>query len=123
MKATDIRSIVVAGAGTMGASMAQIFAKYGYTVTLYDIAEAAIQRGRDLVRVNQESQVKSGDLTAQQIDRMTFCPVAADTDAQAVLSYLPIYENRVEPAAVMTLSIRGKEDKAPAAQDSAVETV
>ena len=33
MKATDIRSIVVAGAGTMGASMAQIFAKYGYSVT------------------------------------------------------------------------------------------
>ena len=49
MKATDIQRIVVAGAGTMGASMAQIFAKCGYDVVLYDIAEAAIQRGQNLV--------------------------------------------------------------------------
>ena len=53
MKAQDIRKIAVAGAGTMGASMAQIFAKYGYTVVLYDIAEAALERGRNLVKVNQ----------------------------------------------------------------------
>ena len=66
MKATDIQRIVVAGAGTMGASMAQIFAKCGYDVVLYDIAEAAIQRGQNLVKVNQESQVSSGDLTAEQ---------------------------------------------------------
>jgi len=39
-----------------------------------------------------------------------------------VVTYLPIYENRVAPAATMTISIRGKEDKAPVAQDSAVET-
>ena len=66
MKATEIKTIVVAGAGTMGASMAQIFAKCGYDVTLYDIADSAIRRGQDLVRVNQESQVASGDLTEQQ---------------------------------------------------------
>ena len=70
MNAGEIRSIVVAGAGTMGASMAQIFAKYGYDVTLYDIADAAIQRGRDLVRVNQDSQVASGDLTVQQSEEI-----------------------------------------------------
>ena len=40
MHAADINNIVVAGAGTMGASMAQIFAKYGCNVILYDIAEA-----------------------------------------------------------------------------------
>ena len=70
MKAGDIRSIVVAGTGTMGASMAQIFAKHGYDVTLYDIAESAIQRGRNLVRVNQESQIASGDLTVQQSEEI-----------------------------------------------------
>jgi hypothetical protein len=61
MKAQDIRKIAVAGAGTMGASMAQIFAKYGYTVVLYDIAEAALERGRNLVKVNQESQIAAGE--------------------------------------------------------------
>ena len=67
--------------------------------------------------------LREGDiLTADQIARMTFCPVRKDDDAQAVISYLPIYDNRVEQCAAMTINIRGKEDKAPLAQDSALET-
>lgn len=65
----------------------------------------------------------SGDiLTADQLEQMTFQPLRTRQDCYAEVTYLPIYENRVEPAAVMTLSIRGKEDKAPVAQDSALET-
>lgn len=67
--------------------------------------------------------LRSGDiLTAQQVENMTFQPLRTRDDREAQVTYLPIYENRVEPAAVMTLSIRGKEDKAPAAQDGALET-
>ena len=65
----------------------------------------------------------TGDiLTAKQLEEMTFQPLKSRQDQVAEVMYLPIYENRVEPAAVMTLSIRGKEDKAPVAQDSALET-
>ena len=32
----EIKKIVIAGAGTMGYSMAQIFASKGYDVTLYN---------------------------------------------------------------------------------------
>jgi len=67
--------------------------------------------------------LREGDiLTADQIARMTFYPVRGNEDAQAVISYLPIYDNRVEPCATMAINIRGKEDKAPLAQDSSVET-
>ena len=67
--------------------------------------------------------LKSGDiLTADQVAQMTFAPLRTQTDTQATVSYLPIYENRVDPAATMTIAIRGKEDKAPAAQDSTLET-
>ena len=67
--------------------------------------------------------LRSGDiLTAQQVSEMTFHPLLTWEDQTAQVTYLPIYEDRVEPAAVMTLSIRGKEDKAPVAQDSALET-
>ena len=102
MKATDIRNIVVAGAGTMGASMAQIFAKYGYSVTLYDIAEAAIQRGQNLVKVNQESQVSSGDLTAEQsaeiISHLSYtmdkqCFATCDLVVESILENLEIKQN------------------------------
>ena len=67
--------------------------------------------------------LRTGDiLTAHQVENMTFQPLRTREDREAQVTYLPIYENRVDPAAVMTLSIRGKEDKAPAAQDGALET-
>lgn len=67
--------------------------------------------------------LRCGDiLTSQQVEQMTFQPLLTQEDKAAEVTYLPIFEDRVEPAAVMTLSIRGKEDKAPVAQDSAVET-
>ena len=67
--------------------------------------------------------LRAGDiLTAQQLEEMTFHPLKTQQDREAEMMYLPIYENRVEPAAVMTLSIRGREDKAPVAQDSILET-
>ena len=67
--------------------------------------------------------LKPGDiLTAEQVDQMTFSPLSTETDAQAVMSYLPIYNDRVEKSSTMTIAIRGKEDQTPIAQDSAVET-
>lgn len=67
--------------------------------------------------------LQPGDiLTADQIAQMTFCPLRTEQDQDAVVTYLPIYENRVEKATAMTIAVRGKEDKAPVAEDSAVET-
>ena len=61
-------------------------------------------------------------LSADALAQMTFVPLRTEEDAQAQVTYLPIYDNRVEQAAVMTISIRGKEDKIPVAEDSAAET-
>lgn len=61
-------------------------------------------------------------LTAGQLEQMTFIPVRTEENLDASVSYLPIYEDRVDTDAVMTISIRGKEDKAPVAEDSAMET-
>ncbi len=67
--------------------------------------------------------LREGDiLTAEQLAQMTFCPVRTEEDVDAVVTYLPIYENRVEKAATMTIAVRGKEDMAPVAEDFAVET-
>ena len=67
--------------------------------------------------------IRTGDiLTAAQIEQLTFSPLRTETDLEATVTYLPIYENRVETAATMTLSIRGKKDMAPVAQDSTLET-
>lgn len=67
--------------------------------------------------------LQPGDiLTAQQLSQMTFVPLLTETDQDALVTYLPIYEDRVEQATTMTISIRGKEDQAPVAVNSALET-
>ncbi len=71
----------------------------------------------------QNRVLQKGDiLTADQLSQMTFAPLKTQQDLQAQICYLPIYENRVEKSAAMTLAIKGKEDKAPVAEDSALET-
>ena len=67
--------------------------------------------------------IRPGDiLTADQIAAMTFSPAHTPEDRTVSVTYLPIFSDRVEAAATMTLSLRGKEDKAPIAEDSAHET-
>ena len=67
--------------------------------------------------------LRAGDiLTAGQIEQMTFVPLNTEEDIDACVTYLPIYPNRVEADTTMTISIRGKEDKAPIAEDSTMET-
>ena len=67
--------------------------------------------------------VQPGDiLTAEQVNMLTFSPVRTEFDGTAEVSYLPIYNGRVAPSATMTIAIRGKEDKAPVAEDFSLET-
>ena len=67
--------------------------------------------------------VRPGDiLTAEQVAQMTFAPAQTQTDTQARMTYLPIYQDRVEAAATMTIQVIGKQNLAPVAEDSDVET-
>ena len=67
--------------------------------------------------------IRTGDiLSADQLEMLTFQPLLTETDLQAQVTYLPIYDDRVEQATQMTISIKGKVDKAPVAEDSAMET-
>ena len=67
--------------------------------------------------------LRSGDiLTADQLAQMTFLPVRTEVDTDAVVTYLPIYDDHVAKRTAMTIAIRGKEDKAPVAEDFALET-
>ena len=62
----NCKKIIIAGAGLMGTSMAQIFAQNGYEVTIYDIVEPVIEKSKNLIRINQEEQVKEGDVTKEE---------------------------------------------------------
>ena len=67
--------------------------------------------------------IQSGDiLTAEQLAQLTFNPIRSETDQDAVLTYLPIFEDHVAECSAMTIAVRGKQDQAPVAEDSAMET-
>lgn len=67
--------------------------------------------------------IRPGDiLTAGQVEQMTFSPLLTREDVSATVSYLPIYDGYVAPCSTMTIAVRGKEDKAPVAEDMVLET-
>ncbi len=62
------KKIVIAGAGVMGASLAQVYAGKGYAVTLYDISQQMITKACELVTINQQTLVKNEMLTQMESD-------------------------------------------------------
>ena len=96
------------------------FAREG---TLTGICITSVPEARIGTVMLDNRVLRPGDvLTADQVARMTFCPLRTETDRSAEISYLPICENRVASASAMTISVRGREDKAPVAEDLAAET-
>ncbi len=65
----EIKKIGIAGAGLMGAGMSQIFAHHGYDVVVYDVFDAALEKGKRLVELNQAAQVEAGEVTDAEAAR------------------------------------------------------
>ena len=68
MKAGDV--IGVAGAGAMGAGIAEVAARAGHPVILFDSFPAALTRASDNLRKGLEAQVKRARLDAAEADRI-----------------------------------------------------
>jgi 3-hydroxybutyryl-CoA dehydrogenase len=56
--------IAVVGAGQMGNGIAHVFAQYGFPVTMIDVSQDALERGRSTISKNVERQVKKGTIAA-----------------------------------------------------------
>ncbi len=52
--------IAVIGAGQMGNGIAHVFAQSGFAVTMIDVAEGALGRGRGTIEKNLDRQIKKG---------------------------------------------------------------
>lgn len=65
-----IRKIGVAGAGTMGSSLAETFAKFGYDVYLYDISENQLEKSKALINLNQETEVSHQQVTHEESETL-----------------------------------------------------
>lgn len=64
----NIRKIAIAGAGTMGAGIAQVCAASGYDVLLFDIQEQMLEKARQSVKVSLEKLTVSGKITPDKAE-------------------------------------------------------
>lgn len=63
MRLAEIKKIGIAGAGTMGSGIAQIFARKGYNVAITDIDQKYLEKSRRLVEIFNESLIEEGIIT------------------------------------------------------------
>ena len=63
----DIKKIVLAGAGVMGNSFAQIFARCGYEVTLYDISVEMLKKAELQIKEGLKTQGQQGVFKEEEI--------------------------------------------------------
>lgn len=64
----EVKSIMVVGAGFMGAGIAQVAAQAGYKVHLYDIAPAAVEKGIAGIKKILGKNVDKGKLAQADMD-------------------------------------------------------
>ena len=74
--------IAVIGAGQMGNGIAHVFAQSGFDVVMIDVAQQALDKGRDTLAKNLDRQVKKGSIPeAEKASILARVTTAATTDA------------------------------------------
>ena len=87
--------IAVVGAGQMGNGIAHVFAQAGFPVTMIDVSQDALGRGRSTIEKNLDRQVKKGTLDAAAKDA-TLGRVATSTDLAAAAGATLVIEAATE---------------------------
>jgi 3-hydroxybutyryl-CoA dehydrogenase len=87
--------IAVVGAGQMGNGIAHVFAQAGFAVTMIDVSQEALGRGRTTIEKNLDRQVKKGTLDAAAKDA-TLGRVNTNTDLAAAAGATLVVEAATE---------------------------
>lgn len=64
----EINTIAIAGAGVMGAGIAQVSAMAGYKTILFDLQEASLEKAKIGIKKNLEKGIERGKLTQGVMD-------------------------------------------------------
>ena len=68
----EFTSVGVIGLGTMGAGIAEVFARNGYSVIGVEVSDAAVQRGREHLEHSTGRAVKREKMTQEAADELLF---------------------------------------------------
>jgi 3-hydroxybutyryl-CoA dehydrogenase len=87
--------IAVIGAGQMGNGIAHVFAQSGFDVTMIDVAQQALDKGRDTIAKNLDRQIKKQSL--QESDKAAILGrIATATSTDAVRGCALVVEAATE---------------------------
>jgi 3-hydroxybutyryl-CoA dehydrogenase len=64
----DVQRVGVVGAGTMGNGIAHVFARFGYSVVLFDVEQRFLDRGLATISKNLDRELVKGKVTTQEKD-------------------------------------------------------
>ncbi len=92
-------SIAVVGAGQMGNGIAHVFAQASFPVTMIDVAQAALDRGRSTIEKNLDRQLKKGTIDQAAKDS-TLANITLATDLSAASDATLIVEAATENVAL-----------------------
>jgi len=87
--------VAVIGAGQMGNGIAHVFAQSGIPVTMIDVSEDAVRRGRETIEKNMDRQVKKNTLSADD-KQAALGRIATSTDLGAVSNATVVVEAATE---------------------------
>jgi 3-hydroxyacyl-CoA dehydrogenase len=69
VKAREIKTVGIIGAGTMGGGIAMNFLNVGIPVTMLEVKQDALERGVSVIRKNYENTASKGKLTLEQVEQ------------------------------------------------------
>ena len=98
---SEIRTVGVVGAGTMGNGIAHVFARSGFEVYLCEVEQRFLDRGLETIRVNLEREAKKGKVTPDEVDD-TLTRITGTLDREALADCEFIVEAATEKFAVKT---------------------
>ena len=114
-----ILSTSASAAETAGAEFCFSQADFGEEITGICVT-AVPDRGAVLLG---DRVIRSGDVLAvSQLSGLTFAPAQSEADEAVSMRYLPVRSSGVEKEAELVISIRGRRNDPPAAEDARVET-
>ncbi|MCM2358748.1 MAG: 3-hydroxyacyl-CoA dehydrogenase NAD-binding domain-containing protein, partial [Geobacteraceae bacterium] len=91
MNLDDIKTVGMAGAGSMGAGIAQVAAQAGFQVKVVDVSEEVWGRARKTIIKSLERIVKKGNLTEAEMEQ-TLGRISFSTDVASLKGVPFIFE-------------------------------
>ncbi len=70
MKVNEIKKVVVAGGGLMGAGISQMFPEFGVETILYSVNESDFETARKVIEKSQQVLVENGRISAEQSEEI-----------------------------------------------------